>query len=103
MPNFRGRQGREYQQTIFFLRNSKSQLEHSTNDFGGHRQAAIDACDKALQELQAVQTIEQQEANAKAAAARAEAVRAAQSNAAPSAVPASLPAPGAPPAPAPPQ
>jgi hypothetical protein len=38
-----------------FLRRAKMDLENSKDDFAGHRQTAIDACEKAMQELEAVQ------------------------------------------------
>ncbi len=93
-PGFRGRPGGRYGQTIMFLRMSKAELERSTDDFDGHRQSAIEAVDKAMQELQAVQTSIQAAAAAKAAAAKAAAAAAAQSN-----QPPAQPAPAAPAAP----
>lgn len=89
-PGFRGRAGARYMQTIMFLKMSKAELQHATEDFDGHRQTAMDACDKAIAELEAVQSIVQSEAAAKAAAARA-----AQSNQAP-ATPAAPAAPATP-------
>jgi hypothetical protein len=53
------------------LRRIKMQLENSKEDYDGHRQSAIDACDKAAQELEAVQKSIQAAAAAKAAAAKA--------------------------------
>jgi hypothetical protein len=54
---------------VFSLRHAKLELEHTTNDFNGHRQSAIDACAKAITELEAIQASEQ--AAAQAAAAKA--------------------------------
>jgi len=36
------------------LRMAKMQLQRSTNDFDGHKASAIQACDKAMEELQAI-------------------------------------------------
>ena len=36
------------------LQQAKTELERSTNDFEGHRDSAVAACDKAMTELQAV-------------------------------------------------
>jgi exonuclease VII small subunit len=86
--------GSSYRQAVQVLRRVKMDLERSKDDYNGHRQSAMDACDKAMQELQAVQ--ESIEA-ARAAAAKAAAEQ--QQNAPPP--PAAAPAPA--PAPAPPQ
>jgi hypothetical protein len=43
-----------FQRTIFSLRQARVQLEKADSDFGGHKQSAIDACDKAMEELAAV-------------------------------------------------
>jgi hypothetical protein len=98
-PGFRTRAGGRYQQTIMFLKMSKAELEHATEDFDGHRQSAIDACDKALAELQAVQSSIQKAAAARAAAQQSQAPAAPNTTAAPAA-PA---APATPAAPASPQ
>jgi hypothetical protein len=42
-----------YQRTIGMLRQTKAQLERSETDLGGHKQSAMDACDKAIEELTA--------------------------------------------------
>jgi hypothetical protein len=42
-----------FQRSIIFLKQSKTQLERSDSDFGGHKQSAIAACDKAIEELEA--------------------------------------------------
>jgi len=68
-PGFRGRPGNRYRQTVMFLKMAKTDLEHSKDDFGGHRQSAMDACDKAVQELEAVQASIQAAAAAAAKAA----------------------------------
>jgi hypothetical protein len=57
-----------YAQATFSLRRAKMELEHTTNDFNGHRQSAIDACAKAITELEAIQASEQAAAQAAAAA-----------------------------------
>lgn len=44
-----------YHQSIRMLTMVKSELERSKDDYNGHRQSALDACTKALAELQAVQ------------------------------------------------
>jgi hypothetical protein len=36
---------------------AKMQLQRSTNDFEGHKDSAIQACDKAMEELQAVMKV----------------------------------------------
>jgi hypothetical protein len=41
---------------IMELNQVKAQMEGSTNDFGGHRESCIAACDKAIEELSAVIT-----------------------------------------------
>jgi hypothetical protein len=78
------------------LRRAKAELERSKEDFDGHRETAIDACDKALQELEAVQ--KSVEAARAAAAAKAAAAAAAQQQSTEQA-----PAPAPAPSPAPPQ
>jgi len=42
------------QRAVFDLQRAKAELQRSTNDFEGHRESAITACDTALVELQAV-------------------------------------------------
>jgi hypothetical protein len=37
---------------IFALKAAKSDLEHADHDFGGHRAAAVQECDKAIAQLQ---------------------------------------------------
>ena len=96
-PGFRGRPGASYRQAIGILKRAKADLERSKEDFDGHRQSAMDACDKAMQELQAVQdSIQAAAAKAAAAAAAAQQQNAQQA-------PATTPAPAPAPAPAPPQ
>ncbi|MGP8199011.1 MAG: hypothetical protein ACLQU4_05850 [Limisphaerales bacterium] len=58
-----------YAQAIRNLKWIKADLEKSTEDFDGHRQSAMDACDKAVQELNAV--LAAKEAARKAAEAKA--------------------------------
>lgn len=80
-PNFRqggpaGMRGRPgpamiYRQASMVLKRAKTELERGTNDYDGHRQSAIEACDKALQEMDAVQKVIADEAKARAAAAAA--------------------------------
>jgi hypothetical protein len=43
-----------YQRALMALQQTKAELQRSTNDFEGHRETALDACDKAMTELQAV-------------------------------------------------
>jgi hypothetical protein len=49
-----GRSRATFQQTMSSLRRAKMELQRSSQDFDGHRQSAMDACDKAMAELQAV-------------------------------------------------
>ena len=54
-----------FARAISDLRMAKMQLQRSTNDFEGHKDSAIQACDKAMEELQAVMKVaiaEQQKA-----------------------------------------
>jgi hypothetical protein len=75
-PGFRGRAGMmNYRNTVMMLKRVKADLENSKEDYDGHRQSAIDACDKAMQELEAVQKSIQAAQAAKAAAARAAAAQ----------------------------
>lgn len=69
----RGRPGPAmiYRQASMVLKRAKTELERGTNDYDGHRQSAIEACDKALQEMDAVQKVIADEAKARAAAAAA--------------------------------
>jgi len=67
-PGFRGRPGASYRQAIGMLKRVKMDLERSKEDFDGHRQSAMDACDKAVQELEAVQASIQAKQEAEAAA-----------------------------------
>jgi len=53
-PRPRGRPGAIYQRTLFSLQQTKSELQKATNDFDGHRTLALDACEKAISELEAV-------------------------------------------------
>ena len=53
-PQFRGRQSPVFRQALGILRRAKMELSRSQQDYDGHRQSAMDACDKAMQELQAV-------------------------------------------------
>jgi hypothetical protein len=93
----RGRLGMyNYHGIAMTLKRVKAELEKSTDDYDGHRQSAIDACDKAAQELEAVQASVQAAAAAKAAAAKAAAAAAAAEQ--PPAT-ATTPAPAATPAP----
>jgi hypothetical protein len=92
-PGFRSRPGMmNYRQAIVILKRAKTDLENSKEDFDGHRQSAMEACDKAAQELEAVQASIQAAAAAKAAAAKA-AAAAAQPAPAPAQAPAATPAP----------
>ena len=91
----RGRPGNSYHQAVAMLKHVKMDLERSKDDFDGHRQSAMDACDKAVQELEAVQTsIEAARAAQAAQAAAAAKAAAQQQNAqqAPTAAPAQAPA-----------
>ena len=59
-PNFhpmppRGRMIGLYRQSVRMLTMAKADLQRSKDDFNGHRQSALDACTKAIQELEAVQ------------------------------------------------
>jgi hypothetical protein len=55
MPPPRFRQGRPaFARTLSDLRMMKTELQHLQGDFGGHKESAIEACDKAMQELAAV-------------------------------------------------
>jgi hypothetical protein len=80
-----------YRQAVMILKRAKADLERSTDDFDGHRQSAMEACDKAVAELEAVQTAIQASAAKAAAAAQA---------AQPAPAPAPAPAPTTTPAPA---
>lgn len=60
-----------YHQVIFMLKRTKMDLERSKDDYDGHRQTAMEACDKAIQELEAVQASIQAAEASKAAAAKA--------------------------------
>ncbi|MGO8698003.1 MAG: hypothetical protein ACLQVY_09835 [Limisphaerales bacterium] len=53
-PRPRGRPGLTYQRTLYSLQQTKLELQQATNDFDGHRTLALDACDKAITELEAV-------------------------------------------------
>jgi hypothetical protein len=53
-PRPGGRPGLIYQRTLYSLQQTKVELQQATNDFDGHRTLALDACDKAITELQAV-------------------------------------------------
>ncbi len=86
-PGFRGRPGNSYRQAIGILKRAKADLERSKEDFDGHRQSAMDACDKAVQELEAVQ------ASIQAAQAAAAKAAAQQQNAQQAPTPAPAPAP----------
>jgi hypothetical protein len=61
--------GNNYQRTTFFLKQAKADLERSSQDYDGHRQSAIDACDKAIHELDAVEASVRASARAAAEAA----------------------------------
>jgi hypothetical protein len=71
----RGRPTMGYRQVIFMLKRTKADLERSKEDYDGHRQTALDAVDKAVQELEAVQASIQAADAAKAAAAKAAAAQ----------------------------
>jgi hypothetical protein len=54
-PLPRNRQPRPFMaRALNDLRAVKVELQHSQEDFGGHKNSAIEACDKAMLELQAV-------------------------------------------------
>jgi len=55
-PRFRQPQP-VFARAISDLRAAKIQLQRGTNDFEGHKDSAIQACDKAMEELQAVMKI----------------------------------------------
>jgi hypothetical protein len=90
-PGMRGRPDIIYRQASSILKRAKMDLERATEDFDGHRQSAIDACDKAIQELDAVQKAIMEAQKAKAAAAAAAA--AAQQTNSPAPAPSSTPPP----------
>ena len=94
-PGFRrGPGANNYHGIANALKRVKADLEKSKDDFDGHRQSAIDACEKAAQDLEAVSVAAQ--ASAKAAAAKAAAAAAsapATAPAAPAAPAAASPAP----------
>jgi len=69
-PGMRGRPGGSYFITLRYLRMSKVELERSTDDFNGHRKTALDAVNKAIEELTIVQREAQAAAQARAIAAR---------------------------------
>lgn len=54
-PTRGGRMVGMYHQTIRMLTMIKGDLDRSKEDYNGHRQSALDACNKAIEELQAVQ------------------------------------------------
>jgi hypothetical protein len=43
-----------FQRAVTSLQQAKNELQHSTNEFAGHRDSAVEACDKAIVELQEV-------------------------------------------------
>jgi hypothetical protein len=43
-----------YRQTIMALRRAKLDLQHAKDTLNGHQQTAIEACDKAIEELECV-------------------------------------------------
>jgi len=54
-PNFGTQPGHpSFRQAIMALRRAKLELQHSKDTFNGHQKPAIDACDKAIQELETV-------------------------------------------------
>jgi hypothetical protein len=56
MPPTRFRQPHQaYNRALGDLRMVKMELEHADGDLGGHKASAIEACDKAIQELTAVE------------------------------------------------
>lgn len=66
----RPRGGLSYRGVIRNLQMAKTQLERDKHDYDGHRQSAIDACNTAIAELQAVQkSIDEARAAAAAKAA----------------------------------
>ena len=81
-----------YRNAVMMLKRVKADLENSKEDYDGHRQSAIDACDKAVQELEAVQGSIQAAMAAKAAAARAAAQQVPQQTPPPAQAPAPAPA-----------
>jgi len=94
-PFTRGRQPAPvFSMAIRDLRMAKMQLQQSTNDFDGHKAAALQACDKAMEELQAV-------VKASIAAQQKQPPPPGPASGQPAAPPATAPAP-VPPAPAPP-
>lgn len=42
----------EIRAAIASIRRAKEHLEHASHDFGGHRAAALQACDAAIEQLQ---------------------------------------------------
>ena len=50
------REGREHhpeiRKAIEQLKRAKADLQHASHDFGGHRDAALKACDEAIEQLQ---------------------------------------------------
>jgi hypothetical protein len=95
----RGRPGNSYRAGVAILTRVLADLQTSKDDFDGHRQSAIDACTKALQELQAVQKVFQAKQAAAAAAAKAAAEQQQQQQQSGQ----TAPLPGTAPNPAPPQ
>jgi hypothetical protein len=54
-PGFRSTpQHQSFRAAVMALRRAKLELQHSKDTFNGHQQTAIDACDKAIQELEIV-------------------------------------------------
>jgi hypothetical protein len=51
-PRF-GRQRLAFSRTLSDLRMAKMELQHSSGDLGGHKDSAMQACDKAIEELTA--------------------------------------------------
>jgi hypothetical protein len=47
-------QGQSFRAAIMALRRAKLELQHSKDNLNGHQRSAIDACDKAIQELEIV-------------------------------------------------
>jgi hypothetical protein len=45
---------------IFALKAAKADMEHADHDFGGHRVAALEECDKAIAQLQEALQYDQQ-------------------------------------------
>jgi hypothetical protein len=89
----RGRPGIVYRQASSVLKRAKMELQRATDDFDGHRQSAIEACDKAIQELDAVQKSITEAQKAKAAAAAAAAAQQQNAQPAPATAPSSTPPP----------